>query len=468
MNSLGTRLFAAFLAVILLVVAIVGVALLVLLRGTPLVQRQGLAQLHAVSVAAAPQLRGAGALTAAEAEALMQALAAEYGVRGLLATATGEVVADSAAETLPALNFQRFRAGRRDPAFPDTFVGQVRDRLLGQWLFVARPVGGQRVLVVAGRPERFAVLGFFRDNLLTPLLQSAGLAIVAAALLSVALARSVARPLRQMAVVAQEIAQGRYQQSAPVSGPVEVRSLGQAINQMAAQVQANTQSQQDFLANVSHELRTPLTSIQGFAQAMLDGAVTTPEGVQRSANIIYGEADRLRRMVDGLLDLARLQPGLRPLNRTSIDLRALLTAQVEKFGLRAQQGGVALSAALPPTLPALTGDADRLAQVFGNLMDNALKHTPAGGQVTVSAAAVLGGVEVSVADTGSGIPAADLPRIFERFYQVDKSRVRAAGGGAGLGLAISQEIVAAHGGSIRVESQLGKGGTRFVVVLPAG
>jgi signal transduction histidine kinase len=214
-----------------------------------------------------------------------------------------------------------------------------------------------------------------------------------------------------------------------MSGPDEVRALGEALNSMAVQVQSNQQAQRDFLANVSHELKTPLTSIQGFAQALLDGAVTTPEGVQRSANIIYTEADRLRRMVEGLLDLVRLNPSLRQLNRTALDLRGMLSAQVEKFSLRAQAQHVVLHADLPPTLPAVVGDADRLAQVFGNLLDNALKHTSAGGRVSVSAAAVPDGVEIAVTDTGSGIPASDLGRIFERFYQVDKARARGPGSG---------------------------------------
>jgi signal transduction histidine kinase len=463
MNSLATRLFAAFVAVILLVIVIISFALMVLLRHNPLVQRQGLNRLQTVSTAVAEQAGPAAGLSAREAAALAGEIAAAHHVRVLLVTKTGTVLADSAAVPI---NFQAaFRAARRDPAYPETLVGEVRDRRLQLWLFVARPAGGQRLLVVASPPERFAVLAFFRENLLWPLLEAGAIALVAAALLSILITRTVAQPLQRMAGVAQGIAHGRFEQAAPVAGPDEVRALGQAINSMAAQVQANQQAQRDFLANVSHELKTPLTSIQGFAQAVLDGAVTTPEGVQRSAQIIYTESDRLRRMVEGLLDLARLNPSLRALNRRPLDLRELLAAQVEKFGLRAREGGVALRADLPLALPAMVGDADRLAQVIGNLLDNALKHTPAGGAVTISAAAVPGGVEVAVADTGSGIAAADLPRIFERFYQVEKSRARAPGSGVGLGLAISQEIVEAHGGVLRVQSQVGHG-SRFTVTLP--
>ncbi|MGH2523883.1 MAG: sensor histidine kinase, partial [Anaerolineales bacterium] len=239
-----------------------------------------------------------------------------------------------------------------------------------------------------------------------------------------------------------------------------------SINAMSKQVLATQQAQRDFLANVSHELKTPLTSIQGFAQAVLDGAVTTPEGLQRSAGIIYDEADRMRRLVEGLLDLARLDAGLRALNRAPLDLRLVLLAVVEKFNLRAREKGVSLHADVPPVLPTLVGDADRLAQVFTNLLDNALEHTPAGNSVTLAAASEPGAVVVNVQDTGTGIPRQDLHRIFERFYQVDKSRAaRARSGGVGLGLTITKEIVEAHGGSLSVESTVGRGST-FTVRLP--
>src|SRR3970282_1799538 len=191
---------------------------------------------------------------------------------------------------------------------------------------------------------------------------------------------------------------------------------------MSTQLQVTQQAQRDFLANVSHELKTLLTSIQGFAQAMLDGAADSPPGIQRSAKIIYAGARRLRRLVEGLLDLARLDVGLRALSRAPLDLRLVLAATVEKFGLRAKEKGVTLRGELPPALPAMVGDADRLAQVFTNLLDNALKHTPAGGSVTLSAATVPGGVEIAVNNNRPGLPPEDLQRVFERFYQVEIGR----------------------------------------------
>jgi signal transduction histidine kinase len=183
----------------------------------------------------------------------------------------------------------------------------------------------------------------------------------------------------------------------------------------------------------------------------------------------------MSRMVSELLDLARIESGQIVMRREAVHLDAVLCDCLDKLVLRAQQSGIKLEAQMPGDLPIITGDGDRLAQVFTNLLDNALKHTPEGGRVMVAARSLSGssivrrgrtwpaGIEVAVADTGSGIPPEDLGRIFERFYQVDKSRPR--GGGLGLGLAIVKQIVEAHYGMIRAESVLGLG-TRFVVTLP--
>lgn len=463
MNSLSLRLFAAFLVIILLVTLVTGLALVLLLRNTPLVQRQTLTRLNEAARAALQQGLPPDDPSPEAAAPYVKQLGDTFEVRVLMTGSDGAVIADSASAASPLkLNF---RLSTVDPAALGARNGRARDGNRQRWVYVARPVGSDRVLVFALQEPRFAVLAFFAENLLLPLLEAGAIGALVSLALVILIARSIALPLQKMAAVARGIARGDHSQTAPVSGPDEVRALGQSLNQMSSQVQATQQAQRDFLANVSHELKTPLTSIQGFAQAMLDGAADSPQAIQRSANVIYTEADRLRRLVEGLLDLARLDVGLRALTRAPLDLRLVLAAVVEKFGPRAKEKGVALRGELPPTLPAMVGDADRLAQVFTNLLDNALKHTPAGGSVTLSTATVPGGVEIAVTDAGPGIPPEDLQRVFERFYQVDKSRVRPAGGGVGLGLTITKEIVEAHGGSIRVESVVGLG-TKFVVRLP--
>jgi signal transduction histidine kinase len=251
----------------------------------------------------------------------------------------------------------------------------------------------------------------------------------------------------------------------PVKGPQEVRALAQSFNDMVERVAAAQQVQRDFLANVSHDLRTPLTSIQGFSQAVAEGIASDPESARRAAQIIHDEAGRLHRMVEELLDLARIESGQFDMRRHAVRTGEVLGAVGESLSVKAREKGLRLEVSIPPDLPRIAGDGDRLAQVFTNLLDNAIKHTPPGGQVSLRAEAGPDGILITVRDTGEGIPAADLSRIFERFYQVDKSRQRGEQPGMGLGLAITRQIVEAHGGTIRVASTVGTG-TAFTVWLP--
>jgi signal transduction histidine kinase len=219
------------------------------------------------------------------------------------------------------------------------------------------------------------------------------------------------------------------------------------------------------VANVSHELKTPLTSIQGFSQAILDGTVDTAPALKKAAGIIKSEADRMYRLVVDLLDLARFDAGTLKLDLNSLDLARLLKRVVNQLIPQAVQSQVNLTLDLEP-LPTLVGDGDRLAQVFTNLVDNALKHTPAEGDVRLVARGEGDQIRVEVIDSGKGIPEDQLDRIFERFYKIDGSRRGDGVPGTGLGLAIAQGIVQAHGGTISVRSRLGEGSS-FDVCLPA-
>ena len=283
------------------------------------------------------------------------------------------------------------------------------------------------------------------------------------------------------------IAAGDYTHRVPEKGPREVKQVASSFNLMAGQVEASQRAMRDFVSNVSHELKTPLTSIRGFSQAIVEGATPDKNATQQAAKIIHEEAGRMSRLVEDLLDLARIDAGQVIMQKESLDLEQILLETVRRLLPQAIEKDVTLEkrwTALPKTV----GDGDRLAQVFTNLVDNAVRHTPAGGRVRVEAGSVQNlprprharlrqpgsddttvpsergnFIEISISDTGVGIPKDDLARIFERFYQVDKSRSR--GRGAGLGLAIIKEIVEAHSGHIRAESKVGAG-TKFVVLLP--
>jgi two-component system, OmpR family, phosphate regulon sensor histidine kinase PhoR len=237
-------------------------------------------------------------------------------------------------------------------------------------------------------------------------------------------------------------------------------------------------TRRDFVANVSHELRTPLTAIRGYAETLQAGAINDPDLARKFVSVIERHSERLSRLTEDLLTLSDLELGRTELEPIALPLLASVEEAVDVVRDRAAQAQIGLRRDVPADLPLVSADPDRIAQVFVNLLDNAVKYTPAGGQITVSARVATNGalpvslgshaaesfVELCVADTGIGIPAEDLPRLTERFYRVDKARSRELGG-TGLGLAIVKHIVQAHGGALRIDSQLGRG-TSVYVYLP--
>ena len=228
----------------------------------------------------------------------------------------------------------------------------------------------------------------------------------------------------------------------------------------------------DFVANVSHELRTPLTSIKGYVEALIDGGKDDPDTAARFLDIILRQSNRLNLILDDLLQLSQIESGQVLLRKDPVDLRSVLERTVAFIKPLADKKQHAVDVKLPPHIPPVTGDEDRLVQVFINLLENAVKYTPDGGTITVElhhAAArrspdIGEALEVRVADSGIGIPEADRPRVFERFYRVDKARSRELGG-TGLGLAIVKHIVEGHGGLVWVEGN-DPHGSRFIVRLP--
>ena len=223
-------------------------------------------------------------------------------------------------------------------------------------------------------------------------------------------------------------------------------------------------TRREFVSNVSHELRTPLSSVKALAEALENGALEDPDTARDFIRRIHGEADRMSALVDELLELSRLESGQATLEMETVDVAALARGEIEAFQLRAEAAGAVLESRLPEAPALVRGERDKLRQVLVNLLDNALKFTPSGGAVTVFVRTAAGGVEVSVRDTGAGIPAEHLPHVFERFYKVDRAR---RDGGTGLGLAIVRHIVEAHGGTARAESREGEGTTVSVTLRAA-
>jgi signal transduction histidine kinase len=378
-------------------------------------------------------------------------------VRVLIFNAQGELLADSRAETEAAFpNLQHLQAQDR----PNE-ISQITDSNNQNWLYASRNYQSRQTLVVATQRPTQPILSILSDEFFLPIIRAGALALLLSILLSYLVARWIADPLQGITNASQEVGKGKMSQIEP-SGPREVQSLARSFNEMSRQLNASQESQRDFVSNVSHELKTPLTSVQGFAQAIMDGTVQSGESLQQAGKVIYNEADRMHRLVVDLLELARLDSGTAKLDYSPVDLAELLRAVIDRFTPQAKSAEVDLKME-KLEIPQILGDNDRLAQVFNNLVENAIKFTSEGGAVKVDASASDKFIDVTVSDTGEGLSKEEADRIFERFYQADKSR--RAGRGVGLGLPIARQIAQSHGGDITVESVLAKG-SRFKVRLP--
>jgi signal transduction histidine kinase len=285
------------------------------------------------------------------------------------------------------------------------------------------------------------------------------------------LSRGIVRPLREMEETAAYMAEGRYDNRVKITSQDEVGQLGQSLNTLAQElgrfVERTEQMEKlrrDFVANVSHELRTPLTIIRGYTEALRDGTVTDPQQAERFTKLIVNETERLERLISDLLDLSRLQAQQFVMELEMIPLTEVVDNVVAMLRGKYADKSVELVWSGAEMIPPIPGNGDRLVQLMLILLDNALKYTQPQGRVSVDLRLAEQSVTLSVSDDGAGIPAADLPFIWERFYKVDKAHTR-ENHGTGLGLSIAREIIERHGATVAVSSEPGKG-TRFVLQFP--
>jgi len=292
----------------------------------------------------------------------------------------------------------------------------------------------------------------------------AALAAVALALfVSMIFSRSVVAPVGAMITASQRIAEGHFGERVAVGGVDELGQLAGCFNQMAAQLEQVESMRRQLIGDVAHELRTPLTAIKGSMEGLMDGVLpATTETYQ----LIHQEAGRLSRLVDDLQELSRVEAGAYKLTLKPAAVADLVDTALQRLNRQFDDKGVSLAADLPADLPPVLADEDRIGQVLLNLIVNALQYTPSGGGVRVTAARHNEEVRIAVTDSGIGIPAKYLPHIFTRFYRVDKSRSRRAGGGSGIGLTIAKHLVEAHGGRIWAESKGEGKGSTFMFTLP--
>ncbi len=299
--------------------------------------------------------------------------------------------------------------------------------------------------VVLAQPQTFAASAA-AGELASRLLEAGGAALVVAMLLALLISQSLTTPLTQLASAAEDIAAGNYSRRVSIKGHDEIGMLGSAFNRMGDAVERARKVQRDFLANVSHELKTPLTSLIGFSQALVDGSLLNEMERTRAATIVHEESERVLRMAQELLDLARVEAGSISLHITAVDLGGQLEQELEMVRPRAVVRRLSLKLNVPDDIPPVAADPERLHQILDNLLDNAVKYAPEGS--TVNAVARLsGGAVETVVSNPAGPHRPDPDRMFDRFYRADPSR-SAAAGGVGLGLSISRELAAAMKGRL--------------------
>ena len=294
------------------------------------------------------------------------------------------------------------------------------------------------------------------------LLWGAVAASAVALLLGLALARNLTRPLRRLTEAIHAMAAGKLEQRVDVRSRDEIGELASAFNSMSAQLTQSNQARRQMTADIAHELRNPLMVMTGYIEALRDGVLRpSPERF----DMMYEEAQQLQRLVADLRTLSLADAGELALMPQVVAPAVLLARAAESYTPAAQKAGIVLVVAPATAVPDVQVDVERIMQVLANLVTNAIRHTPAGGTVTLGAHREQDGAAITVADTGEGIAPEALPRVFDRFYRADKARSQ-SGDESGLGLAIVKSIIASHGGTVDVISELGKGAT-FTVHLPA-
>ena len=304
----------------------------------------------------------------------------------------------------------------------------------------------------------------FGMTLLYSLLVAGAVAAVTAALSSLFVSRRIANPLRRMSAATRRIAAGRYGERVPVGEPDELGILSENFNSMAASLEEAERKRLELIGDVSHELRTPLSTLQGYMEGLMEDVV---EPSDETWALLYGEAERMRRLVDDLRRLSQAEAKQLDLHPTAVSPGKVVRTATERMAPLFDEKGVDLASTVSEDLPQVLADGDRVVQVLTNLLGNALRHTPKGGQVSVETEVRGDSVIFGVEDTGEGIAPEHLPHVFERFYRAEKSRSRSEDrGGSGLGLAISKALVEAMGGSVYAESPGIDKGAKFSFSLP--
>ncbi len=327
--------------------------------------------------------------------------------------------------------------------------------------------GGQIIgALLLAQPEQYpnGAPPPFLTNVNTAVIVSGGAIALIVVFFSLFMARQLTRPVEALTVAAEQMKRGKYTERVAVpKSQDEMGQLALTFNEMADTIESDVnelrqqdQMRRELIANIAHDLATPLTAVQGFSEALADDLISKPEERHETAQLIGREVQRLRRLVADMQQMSSLESGQIKLDLAPLDLSSLVDETLAVLTQECEEAGITITNEIAPSTPLVLADSDRITQVLFNLLDNARRHTPNGGRITVSAQQEGPTLRISVNDTGIGIDAKDLPHIFERFYRADRSRTGATGG-SGLGLSIVKAIITTHKGNIHAESTPGKG-----------
>ena len=354
----------------------------------------------------------------------------------------------------------------------DGTIQMVADNNTFSSLFVSMPLNYNGQLIGAMLLTTPAIAQYFLQQANLAILIAGLIVAVLVIILSFLFARRLTQPLEALTLAAEQMKQGRYTQRVAVPKTQdELGRLASTFNDMANTIEADVkelrhqeQARRDLTANIAHDLATPLTAIQGFSEALADEVITDTEGRQETAQRIGREVQRLRRLVKDLQQMSSLESGHAQIDLAPLDMHTLVDETLNVIQPECEQMGISLQNEITFETPSVMADSDRITQVLLNLLDNARRHTPTNGSITIRAYSKDNMLYTQIRDTGIGIDATDLPHIFERFYRASRSR-NGASGGSGLGLSIVKAIITAHGGTIWAESNLGQG-TTVTFTLP--
>lgn len=466
-RSLRTRLWLSYALLIIIALSITALVLILFLIRNPLIYRNIAVRMQAAQAAVQAANPPSGDRLAE--------IAQDYGVRILVFDQGLSLRLDTGSDQ-SSLSFPRSSNVRA--------TGIERDGSGKPWFYaVKRLADGSWLVIAAPRPKVAVLLALLTDELTTPFAEGAAIALVLSLVAAVLVARWMAGPLEQVVAAARTMPSDSIPH-VEERGPEEVRTLARAFNAMVDRVRTSSRSQRDFVANVSHELKTPLASLVGFIETLRGPAAGDAEARQRFLEIMQEQAQRMRRLVDDIMSLSRIELDEHQTPTGRVELLPILQHLMETLQVQAMTRRISFrlerQTAESDTLD-LTGDRDQLIQVFQNLLDNAVKYGREGSVVVIAVARTGGerlpaprdprekrpaaAIEVAVIDQGEGIPPEHLSRLTERFYRVDRGRSRQLGG-TGLGLAIVKHILNRHGGRLTIESKLGQG-SRFAVLFPA-